>query len=70
MTNIPAFPFPTNHPAHEGMTLRDYFAGQALTGMLAGRSQVVKFTPEDAAISAYFTADAMLAERSITPTED
>lgn len=62
-----AFPFPTNHPAHEGMTLRDWFAGQALTGLLAGG------TPDDAHVvarCAYFVADAMLAERTTTPKED
>lgn len=59
-----AFPFPTNHPAHGGMTLRDWFAGQALMGLLAGRSQGVSFTPEEAAKSAYFVAQAMLAERT------
>ena len=60
MTNIPAFPFPTNHPAHEGMTLRDYFAGQALAGRQANSS-----TPFDiyAAKYAYHIADIMLEAR-------
>lgn len=53
------------------MTLRDWFAGQALTGLLAGRSQGVEFTCGDAATSAYLVADAMLAERLKTyPKED
>ena len=47
----------------DGMGLRDWFAGQALTGLLAGRSKGVKFTPEEAAASAYFVAQAMLVER-------
>ena len=49
----------------EGMSLRDYLAGQALTGMLANPTrqepvgkQVIAFTND-----AYLYADAMLAER-------
>lgn len=69
----PAFPRPlstftapddSNYTAieQEGMTLRDYFAGQALVGLVANRD------PEDpspglAAVWAYLYADAMLAER-------
>jgi len=60
MTNIPAFPFPTNHPAHEGMTLRDYFAGQVLAGRRANSS-----TPFDIYVAkyAYHIADIMLEAR-------
>lgn len=45
----------------DGMSLRDYFAGQALTGMLAdaSRSGSVEHYVDDA----YSIADAMLAER-------
>jgi hypothetical protein len=41
-----------------GMSLRDFFAGQALVGLLAN--------PEDGSIvkQAYLFADAMLAERN------
>ena len=46
-----------------GMSLRDYFAGQALTGMLAGRNPNVAYTPEGAAERAYSIADAMMTER-------
>ena len=31
----PAFPGPI-HPGHDGMTLRDWFAGQALVGIAPG----------------------------------
>ena len=58
--------FPHEHQytrGQQGMSLRDWFAGQALTGLLAGRSTGVKFTPEEAAASAYFVAQAMLVER-------
>lgn len=48
-----------------GMSLRDWFAGQALIGFYAGRPQQgfnPDFAPEDARI-AYLIADAMLAAR-------
>lgn len=46
----------------EGMSLRDWFAGQALTGLLANtnNSGVVQNYAEDA----YAFADAMLAARN------
>jgi hypothetical protein len=47
----------------DGMTLRDYFAGQALVGLLAGRKPDAMFTNEDATKSAYYMADAMLEAR-------
>jgi hypothetical protein len=43
-----------------GMSLRDYFAGQALAGMLAGAAPV----PSRAGSLAYGYADALLAARS------
>ena len=48
-------------PTYPGMSLRDYFAGQALVGILASRSNVYEtvFNAE----MAYCNADAMLAER-------
>lgn len=60
-------------PGHPGMTLRDWFAGRALAGLLAGRfdSDNVKWAHRgDAqraamfAENSYFVADAMLAERA------
>jgi hypothetical protein len=62
MTNIPAFPFPTNHPAHEGMTLRDWFAGQALAG-ITGDPSVEDMDQNEIARAAYLYADAMLEAR-------
>lgn len=55
-----------------GMSLRDYFAGQALTGlMLAPLSDTLErvlpideWVMEDFAVEAYRLADAMLAERA------
>lgn len=77
----PAFPSDPyiDHPAHglvhkaqvgyqpyDGMSLRDWFAGHALSGLLVmPRSG---FSPTDipkfAAVNAYEIADAMIAERS------
>lgn len=45
-----------------GMTLRDWFAGQALAGMLADPNY--NETPQDAAARCYRASDAMLAERA------
>ncbi len=56
--------FPTGQAL--GMTLRDWFAGQALAGLLASRDTGV-MTLHDAPISyttgAYLAADEMLKER-------
>ena len=46
-----------------GMTLRDWFAGQALAGMIRANHRL-EFTPPDDATWAYQIADAMLAERA------
>lgn len=60
---------PENPPAfacadsgmHQAMSLRDWFAGQALIGITAGRGQIYS-SAKDAA-DAYKMADAMLAQR-------
>lgn len=44
-----------------GMTLRDYFAAKALSGMLSNPE--LCGAPEDAATVAYAMADALLQER-------
>lgn len=43
-----------------GMTLRDYFAAAALTGLVAGDDRTFR----ESARAAYIVADAMLAERA------
>lgn len=48
----------------EGMTLRDYFAGQALAGLTGNQS------PDRYAEDAYCIADAMLAARVAQPKEE
>lgn len=54
----PAFPSETETGYYGGMTLRDWFAGQALAG-----SPIFGDGYESAAKRAYEYADAMLAER-------
>ena len=51
---------------NDGMTLRDYFAGHALTGFLTTPGQHCQF--DNAAREAYEYADAMLRARSL-PTK-
>lgn len=53
-----AFPRDDEYGSQRGMTLRDYFAGQAIS-----HSLVIDWPPEDIAKVAYSIADAMLGER-------
>ena len=61
----PAFPFTERNAdgsyyhGHGGMTLRDWFAGQALMGL------VNQYHPDGAAKLAYEYADAMIAAREV-----
>ena len=60
----PAFPRPTAsafEQPNDGMSLRDWFAGRALTGLLMQDKQLKCF--DEMATWAYQAADAMLAER-------
>jgi hypothetical protein len=67
----PAFPgqslddqgFPSR-PHAPGMSLRDWFAGQALVGFLATPIGDGNPTAEDWARDSYAVADALIAERS------
>ena len=60
----PAFPqyFNASEDELEGLTLRDYFAGQALAGM-SGAPEFSEFKSSTLATLAYVQADAMLKER-------
>ncbi len=60
--NSPAFPTST----FDGMTLRDWFAGQALAGLISNErvGQVITFS--EYAEDAYSYADAMLCAREET----
>jgi hypothetical protein len=55
----------------EGMSLRDWIAGQALTGMLASPDGPISdgdaSSPKEIAIVAYRLADAMIAAREGKP---
>lgn len=55
--------FENSHPLHEGMSLRDWFAGQALASMTTAPDY--SKGPCNAAMAerAYVIADAMLAAR-------
>ncbi|MDZ7892364.1 MAG: hypothetical protein U5L73_11480 [Rhodoferax sp.] len=60
----PAFPTLEEHGFNQGMpgmSLRDYFAAQALTGMLADPN--LKAMPDEFARRSYALADAMLEAR-------
>ena len=62
----PAFPTSFNKEtvfSTDGMSLRDYFAGQALSGICA--SGPIIEPAETCAYAAYAMADAMLAERKV-----
>ncbi|MCP5004536.1 MAG: hypothetical protein GY941_11455 [Planctomycetes bacterium] len=56
-----AFPVDKQHPYQKGMSLRDYFAGQALAGFRAHPAN--PDTPKTVAMFCYGIADAMLAEK-------
>jgi len=61
-----AFPLAVESPPYhvtDGMTLRDYFAGQALTGYMVTGTDCIMPQPKDIAEYIYKVADAMLAER-------
>lgn len=60
--------FPIAIPANcdgfeDGMTQRDWFAGQALVGLLAGRQPGNVYPAEHIAETSYTIADAMIEAR-------
>ena len=67
----PAFPrtryHSDEHPIgyETGMTLRDYFAAKALTGMLSNSNLSMSIPNEEIAGEAYAIAEAMLEARKL-----
>lgn len=67
--NPAAFPCDKELHTEMGMSLRDWYAGMALQGLIAsnisqlGEKHVTELTHNDWAIGAYKYADAMLAQR-------
>jgi hypothetical protein len=57
-----AFPWTHDNMTCTGMTLRDYFAAQAITGLLTAEI-VGEYTNEHVAEISYRIADAMLKAR-------
>jgi len=68
----------TNDGGHPGMSLRDWFAGQALAGLCANSGgpiqandyngwSLVNCKERDVALMACALADAMLAARALAP---
>jgi hypothetical protein len=62
----PAFPR-HGYNSNDGMTLRDWFAGQALQGLLACGEAHDEHTDSVTAGAAYKMADAMLKAREVKP---
>ena len=61
LTHVPSMMPLRQVPTVANMTLRDWFAGQALVGLAK------EFSPIDAARYAYQHADEMLAAREVKP---
>ena len=59
-----AFPLESDYGSQPGMTLRDYFAGQVIGGLLECSSLRSRSDHSLAAEVAYRVADAMIAERA------
>jgi hypothetical protein len=49
--------------AHEGMTLRDYFAAKAMAAYASSADWRIDMGPDETAFAAYKQADAMLKAR-------
>lgn len=62
----PAFPQDKNlHVSYEGLTIRDWFAGMALTGTIAFPIPGQEKIPDIAARDCYAYSDAMLKAREV-----
>jgi len=67
-TGGPAYPIVVEYMEYNesGMTLRDYFAGQALAIVMGRFDHDHEPSDEDIAMYAYFIANAMIAERGLS----
>jgi len=66
ITGGQAFPTMSQTEYIPGMTIRDWFAGQALATLLATKAGFPNGHPQQTiARAAYLMADAMIAERNI-----
>lgn len=66
--NIPIFPltekdYINHYLTNEGMTLRDYFAGQVLSGLYAMTNDKCKIKEKEIADYCYYIADLMTSAR-------
>lgn len=59
----PAFPTQNGCRNDEGMTLRDWFAGMALQGIINNDNAFANMSDRDIAENCWTAADAMLAAR-------
>jgi hypothetical protein len=65
-----AYPIMYKHPTtgliveHEGMELRDWFAGMAMLGMLSEHSGI-RYPTDELAEFAYKVSDAMMKQREV-----
>ncbi len=56
-------PFSSVHTASSGMSLRDWFAGLAMQGLLASETEESTSTYPGLSVMAYLQADAMMEAR-------
>jgi hypothetical protein len=70
-----AYPYMHKHPTSgqttisEGMDLRDWFAGQALQGLMSDPDWRQDMDGTDTAYAAYKFADVMMKQRKEVPNE-